>query len=71
LPGGSREALDALAALEGVDRVVALASPPDFFAIGQLYETFPQVSDAEAARILREANRRRSYVKRPRPHARR
>lgn len=34
------------------DRVVALEVPEDFYAVGQFYEDFTQVSDAEAEAIL-------------------
>jgi predicted phosphoribosyltransferase len=71
LPGGRRSALEDLATLDGVDSVLALASPPDFYAVGQLYETFTHVSDADAVRILREAHHRRQRSKRSRVHARR
>lgn len=39
-----------------VDVVVCLDTPPDFRAVGQFYEKFDQVLDAEAIRILEEAN---------------
>jgi predicted phosphoribosyltransferase len=35
------------------DRVVCLATPEPFFAIGQFYRAFPQTSDAEVTRLLR------------------
>lgn len=34
------------------DRVVALLVPPDFYAVGQFYEDFMQVSDEEAEALL-------------------
>jgi putative phosphoribosyl transferase len=34
---------------------VAVLEPPDFFAVGQFYEDFTQVGDAEVARLLAEA----------------
>ena len=39
-----------------VDEVVCLHMTADFFAIGQFYENFEQVEDAEAIRLLEEAN---------------
>ncbi len=41
------------------DQIVCLATPPDFFAVGQFYSDFHQVDDSEVARILGG---------RPRPH---
>ncbi len=37
------------------DEVVCLYAPPDFFAVGLWYETFPQLSDEEAAAALEQA----------------
>jgi putative phosphoribosyl transferase len=31
---------------------VLVVEPPDFFAVGQFYENFEQVSDEEVARLL-------------------
>jgi putative phosphoribosyl transferase len=36
------------------DEVVCLETPEAFFAIGQFYESFPQVEDAEAIAILKK-----------------
>jgi hypothetical protein len=36
------------------DEVVCLEVPEDFYAVGQFYEDFSQVSDAEVVAILRE-----------------
>ena len=38
--------------------VVCLESPADFFAVGQFYQHFEQVSDEQAIRLLREANKK-------------
>jgi len=35
------------------DMVICLETPPDFYAIGQFYENFEQLSDAEVINILR------------------
>ncbi|MGA8049925.1 MAG: phosphoribosyltransferase, partial [Burkholderiales bacterium] len=43
------------------DKVVCLAAPPEFYAVGQFYREFPQVEDDEVARLLARAGR---------PHAR-
>jgi len=37
------------------DRVICLASPSPFFAVGQGYREFPQVDDGTVARLLQEA----------------
>ena len=37
------------------DEVVCLAIPPDFYAVGQFYGSFPQVDDAEVRAILARA----------------
>jgi putative phosphoribosyl transferase len=45
---------DSAAGLEKeVDEMICLKKPEDFFAVGQFYANFPQVSDKEAAEILR------------------
>jgi len=44
---------DAVVRLEQeADRVVVLAAPEDFRAVGQYYDAFPQLEDAEVCRIL-------------------
>ena len=51
---------DAVHALGAVaDEVVALSQPVDFFAIGQFYGDFNQITDEEARRLLKEVNERR------------
>ena len=40
-----------------VDRAVVLHSPQDFYAIGQFYSSFPQVTDQEVIKILRGKGR--------------
>lgn len=39
-----------------VDEVVCLETPADFFAIGQFYRSFEQVTDEEAIDLLQRAN---------------
>jgi putative phosphoribosyl transferase len=41
-----------------VDEVVCIAMPELFFAIGQWYEEFPQITDEEVAEILERAGHR-------------
>ena len=36
------------------DDVVCVLAPVDFWAIGQFYEEFPQVEDAEVVSLIRE-----------------
>ena len=36
------------------DDVVCLEAPPNFFAVGQFYAEFPQISDQEVVEILRD-----------------
>lgn len=40
------------------DEVVCLQAPPDFYAVGQFYQRFGQVDDAEAIALLDAAHRR-------------
>ena len=49
------------------DDVVCVLAPIDFWAIGQFYEDFPQVEDAEVVSLLRERmeSRRTESVARP------
>jgi putative phosphoribosyl transferase len=37
------------------DRLVCLAAPAEFYAVGQFYREFPQVEDDEVVRVLGEA----------------
>lgn len=39
---------------KGVDEVVCLLAPRDFYAVGQFYENFEQVEDDEVVRLLNE-----------------
>ncbi len=54
LPIGSREGIAML--MRSVDKVICLEIPDLFFAVGQGFESFEQVEDNEAIRILKEAN---------------
>lgn len=42
---------------KSVDGVVVLAAPESFWAIGQFYADFPQVSDDEVIKVLKESNK--------------
>ena len=47
--------LETIEALQGdADEIVCLATPPGFYAVGQFYRDFHQVSDDEMTAILRE-----------------
>jgi len=56
VPVASREALEKVRTL--ADEVVCLQAPPDFQAVGQFYEQFPQVEDDEVVALLRESRTR-------------
>ena len=51
VPVGSRQAVDWLAGM--ADDVVCLQTPEPFYAVGQHYRAFDQVSDDEVVRLLR------------------
>lgn len=38
-----------------VDELIALEEPSEFYAIGEWYENFPQVTDDEVTRIMDKA----------------
>lgn len=54
VPVGAPESLRRLA--PEADRIVALAAPQRFYAVGQWYRDFEQTSDEEVIRLLEEAN---------------
>jgi predicted phosphoribosyltransferase len=35
-----------------VDKIITLVETDDFYAVGQFYQNFPQVTDAEVLEIL-------------------
>ncbi len=53
VPVGSRDACDRLR--READDLVCLATPERFFAVGEWYQDFEQVSDAEVRRLLTES----------------
>jgi len=55
LPVASRSAFELLQ--KKVDELICLYVPDVFFGVGQFYDNFEQVDDAEAIRLLHEANR--------------
>jgi putative phosphoribosyl transferase len=50
VPVGPPDTRDELGRL--ADRVVCLRMPPDFFAIGQWYQNFPQLTDREVCELM-------------------
>jgi predicted phosphoribosyltransferase len=57
VPVASEEALEKVRA--HADEVVCLHVPPFFYAVGQFYDDFPQVSDEEVISLLRAAGTER------------
>ena len=53
VPVASADSIQKLEEL--VDRVVVLETPPGFYAVGQFYEDFPQVTDEEVVDLLYRA----------------
>lgn len=49
---------ETVAELKKKAEVICLETPADFFAVGQFYEHFAQVSDEQAIRLLYEANQK-------------
>ncbi len=56
VPVGSAEACRSLCS--GVDDLVCLATPEFFCAVGEWYQSFQQVNDAEVQRLLADSRRR-------------
>jgi hypothetical protein len=52
VPVGAPDRIDVIRPL--VDRVVCLIEPADFWAVGQFYRSFEQVSDERVVELLRE-----------------
>lgn len=49
---------------EEADQLITLGTPSDFFSISQYYEQFPQVTDEDICRILRDSGKRIADTKR-------
>ncbi|MBI4200204.1 MAG: phosphoribosyltransferase [Chloroflexi bacterium] len=62
-PVGSPEGCAVLGRI--ADRVFCLATPEEFWAVGQFYLYFPQVSDEEVRRLLDESRARRGRTRTP------
>lgn len=51
LPVGSEEAVEKIS--KDADEMICLSCPPVFYAVGQFYADFPQISDEEVLEILK------------------
>ena len=47
-------AFDVFHEVRQVDEVVCLAAPELFYAVGQFYQSFPQVADEEVIELLKQ-----------------
>lgn len=54
IPVAPPDSLRHIEQAQGVDEVVCLLAPRDFYAVGQFYENFEQVEDKEVVRLLKE-----------------
>jgi putative phosphoribosyl transferase len=59
LPGGPADTLSEIGEMPGVDELVVLTVPRDFYAVGQLYDRFEQVATQAVCDAL-ERNRSRA-----------
>ncbi len=55
LPVAPKETLDYIKTLPNVDEIICLLSPSDFYAVGQFYEDFRQVSDDEVIDLIQNS----------------
>lgn len=53
VPVASRQAAAQISAI--ADKLICLEKPDDFFGVGQFYQEFPQVDDAEVKQLLTQA----------------
>ena len=58
LPGGPADMLQEIRQMAAVDEVVAVSVPEVFCAVGQLYDSFAQVSTDEVCEALRRSRER-------------
>lgn len=56
LPVSPPETLKKIKNLSSVNEVICLLAPKDFYAVGQFYKTFNQVSDSEVIKLLAGTN---------------
>ena len=55
LPVAPKESLEYIKTLPNIDEVICLLSPSNFYAVGQFYEDFSQVSDDEVIDLIQNA----------------
>lgn len=60
VPVGPRDTIEKLRREEGVDDVVVLTIPPEFWAVGQFYREFSQVHDDTVAQIMEKYDQENS-----------
>lgn len=65
IPVAPPDSLRHIREAKGVDEVICLLTPRDFYAVGQFYETFDQVEDEEVIRLLHDAWKARSHGDKP------
>jgi putative phosphoribosyl transferase len=65
IPVAAPDSLHHIEEAKGVDEVVCLLSPRDFYAVGQFYENFDQVEDKEVIRLLHEVWQSRHHGGKP------
>ena len=56
IPVSPFSTLQEIKSLSEIDKTICLLTPADFYAVGQFYEDFSPVSDAEVIELLKEAN---------------
>jgi len=69
LPGGASDTLAEISSMVGAANLVALLAPEPFWAVGQLYESFRQVSNERVCSVLREYRARRRGASQEKPPA--
>ncbi len=65
IPVAPPDSLRHIEEAKGVDEVVCLLAPRDFYAVGQFYENFDQVEDKEVIRLLHEVWQSRHHGGKP------
>lgn len=53
VPVASPRAIQKMEESDSVDEVICLATPEGFYAVGQYYESFPQVTDEEVIELMK------------------
>tara|TARA_R110001583_G_scaffold86707_1_gene226487 strand:+ start:664 stop:1299 length:636 start_codon:yes stop_codon:yes gene_type:complete len=60
IPVAPNSTLKVLETTPGVDKIICLLAPMNFRAVGQFYETFPQVSDKQAIQWLEQTRNQKN-----------